>query len=600
MTTMTPTSPRLPSPPPAAEIPAGVSMPSASDNGQSPEVALYLANAKRRIHPGTRAADMASGPPLANLAELDSAFQLQEHLAALHYYHTVSGTKPISRSAAAILASPPPSVDRTLWLYELCRFLVAQCNTLIVGFLFDTPPCSTVTCPEMRASEWQFLCAVHDAPKSCCAIDYCCHTLDWAANVVTDPKVFPSRFIVLSEPHTKSLALKNLINVFRRLHRIFAHAWFQHRHVFWDVEQASGLYVFFKMVCDLYNLLPGDTYKLPPEAEGLEPISVTSSSLPVSADPSSDGKASGPVTIVKNIRLDLPPSSSQTDEPAPRSDSRAGMRHPGPDDNDDDYDNDYDASASVIHDDPEDDASAQDDPDPAPTRSVSRIPVKSPSPDPSAQSPSDVPVIVKSVSPDARGPGAASPSLGDSFPLRTKSVSPKPGNMSIRPPPSKLPKKASPKPWQAKLRSASPAAAAGSGDGVTPPPMHGASGGTVIGPGFGGSSANAASSKSAASLQDTVFAKMEDTKDEAAEVADVTIMAEEEDDKNKDNQEDDKPKTEEKEDVEQDLHDVKDGEEKDKADEEKSVDEQESREAEEEQKERTEEMEETEQKEESS
>lgn len=123
----------------------------------------------------------------------------------------------------------------------------------------------------MRASEWQFLCAVHEQPKSCCAIDYCCHTLDWAANIVTDPKIFPSRFVVSSDAHVKGFAVKNLVNVFRRLHRIFAHAWFQHRSVFWDIEGRTGLYVFFKTVCDLYDLLPAENYKLPPEAEGLEP-----------------------------------------------------------------------------------------------------------------------------------------------------------------------------------------------------------------------------------------------------------------------------------------------------------------------------------------
>lgn len=122
----------------------------------------------------------------------------------------------------------------------------------------------------MRASEWQFLCAVHEQPKSCCAIDYCCHTLDWAANVVSDQKLFPSRCLVVSDPHSKNVGVKNLVNVFRRLHRIFAHAWFQHRDVFWTVEGQTGLYVFFKTVCDIYDVLPAENYKLPPEAEGLE------------------------------------------------------------------------------------------------------------------------------------------------------------------------------------------------------------------------------------------------------------------------------------------------------------------------------------------
>ncbi|KAK0627214.1 Mob1/phocein [Immersiella caudata] len=267
-----PSSPRLPSPPPPAEIQIGPKSPAMGPNaarqGQLMEQTAIDANAKRRIHPGTKSADMAAGPPLVPLHELDSAFQLQEHLAALHYHHTASNTIAMTRESARTLATPPQGIDKTLWLYELCRFLVGQCNSLIVGFLFDTPSCSAATCPEMRASEWQFLCAVHDAPKSCCAIDYCCHTLDWAANVVTNPKIFPSRFVV--DAHDRAMALKNLINVFRRLHRIFAHAWFQHRVVFWSVEGQTGLYIFFKTVCDVYDLLPAENYKLPPEAEGLE------------------------------------------------------------------------------------------------------------------------------------------------------------------------------------------------------------------------------------------------------------------------------------------------------------------------------------------
>ncbi|KAF5007257.1 hypothetical protein FDECE_6410 [Fusarium decemcellulare] len=271
---LAPSSPRLPSPPPAAEIQIGPKSPSggpAASPQTTPQEQTQLdASSRRRIHPGTKAADMAAGPPLIPLHELDSAFQLQEHLAAFHCYHTASNTQPITRTTALQLAQPPNGIDRTIWLYELCRFLISQCNSLIVGFLFDTPPCSANTCPEMRASEWQFLCAVHEQPKSCCAIDYCCHTLDWAANVVTDQKIFPSRFVVLSDNHSKNLGIKNLVNVFRRLHRIFAHAWFQHRGVFWSVEGQTGLYVFFKTVCDLYDLLPAENYKLPPEAEGLE------------------------------------------------------------------------------------------------------------------------------------------------------------------------------------------------------------------------------------------------------------------------------------------------------------------------------------------
>jgi Mob1/phocein family protein len=140
-----------------------------------------------------------------------------------------------------------------------------------VALFNDDPPCSATTCNEMRASEWQYLCAVHDPPKPCCAIDYCCHTLDWAANVLTSQKHFPSRMGLGPEQSASHQQLRQLTNIFRRVYRIFAHAWFQHREVFWKVESKTGLYVFFKTVSDAYSLIPTDNYTVPPEAEGRGP-----------------------------------------------------------------------------------------------------------------------------------------------------------------------------------------------------------------------------------------------------------------------------------------------------------------------------------------
>lgn len=177
---------------------------------------------------------------------------------------------PINHDTALILANPPENVDRSLWLYELCRFLVQKANNLIVAFFAEEPPCSSKTCPEMRASEWQYLCAVHDPPKACCAIDYCCHTLDWAANVLTSQKHFPSRLTLGTEAAGGTQqSVRQLTNIFRRVYRIFAHAWFQHRQVFWQVEGNEGLYILFKRVCDVYNLIQEDNYTISPEAEGI-------------------------------------------------------------------------------------------------------------------------------------------------------------------------------------------------------------------------------------------------------------------------------------------------------------------------------------------
>ncbi|KAJ6014031.1 hypothetical protein N7540_008622 [Penicillium herquei] len=285
-------SPRLPSPPPFTEVQIGPQSPSVGESfGKDGEQLLGAApgeedGSTRRIRPGTKAADMAFGPPLIPLSQLshvdlqlqlDSPFQLQEHLKALYHHFTKpEGSDvviPITREVAIQLAEPPEGVDRSLWLYELCRFLTMKVNNLIIAFFAESPPCSSQTCPEMRASEWQYLCAVHDPPKSCCAIDYCCHTLDWATNTLTSPKYFPSRLTLGSEAGGgPQSSIRHLTNIFRRLYRIFAHAWFQHRDVFWEVEGHDGLYVFFKTVCDMFHLIPEDNYTIPPEAEGPDAI----------------------------------------------------------------------------------------------------------------------------------------------------------------------------------------------------------------------------------------------------------------------------------------------------------------------------------------
>jgi hypothetical protein len=211
-----------------------------------------------------------------SLFQIETAFQLTEHLKALYNaaIHPDGSTNvvPIDRATATRLAQPPEGIEKSMWLYELCRFLVQKVNNILIALFTDNPPCSMQTCSEMRASEWQYLCAVHDPPKPCCAIDYCCHTLDWACDTLTSTKNFPSRMSLGMENGSSNQQMRQLTNVFRRVYRIFAHAWFQHRDVFWDVESKGGLYVFFKTVCDVYNLIPAENYTVPPEAEGIEPV----------------------------------------------------------------------------------------------------------------------------------------------------------------------------------------------------------------------------------------------------------------------------------------------------------------------------------------
>ncbi|CAD0108684.1 unnamed protein product [Aureobasidium uvarum] len=273
-------SPRLPSPPPIAED--QISPSAGLDSEERMLGASHKADvdAQRRIRPGTKAEDMQEGPPLVELQQIDSAFQLTEHLKALHNEHTQSCRIAIDKATAQSLAQPPPGVDRGIWLYELCRFLTQKANMMACGLFADDPPCSAATCPEMRASEWQYLCAAHEPPKSCCAIDYCCHTLDWCATALTSTKLFPSRLGLGTETLSAQAQIRKMTEVFRRVYRIFAHAWFSHRDVFWRVESKTGLYLLFKTVCDEYRLIPEDNYTIPPEAEGIETTPVATRAVP--------------------------------------------------------------------------------------------------------------------------------------------------------------------------------------------------------------------------------------------------------------------------------------------------------------------------------
>lgn len=73
---LAPSSPRLPSPPPPTEIQIGPQSPAIAGSNQENviEQSILEANSSRRIHPGTKASDMAAGPPLVPLSEVLRAF----------------------------------------------------------------------------------------------------------------------------------------------------------------------------------------------------------------------------------------------------------------------------------------------------------------------------------------------------------------------------------------------------------------------------------------------------------------------------------------------------------------------------------------------
>lgn len=182
----------------------------------------------------------------------ESAFSVLEQLSA--QLKDSKTPAPIDDGTASKIAQVPGGVPKTEWLWALCRFHTQHLNSLIVALF--AAPCSPQTCPEMRASEWQYLCASHDPPKSCAAIDYCCHTLDWAGSTLSS---------------SKGVTESQLTNIYRRLYRIFAHAWFEHRDAFKHVEEKTGIYRFFKTICTVHNQINADGYIIPDDVDETEP-----------------------------------------------------------------------------------------------------------------------------------------------------------------------------------------------------------------------------------------------------------------------------------------------------------------------------------------
>ncbi|ORY73825.1 Mob1/phocein [Leucosporidium creatinivorum] len=154
-------------------------------------------------------------------------------------------------------------VEVDVWVLEQLRRLALD-QSIWVAKLAEE--CTPTTCPEMRANEWLYLCAAHQPPLSCCAIDYTVHTLDGSVSLLNSTKYFPSRLQVPSS------SLRFLPAVARRLYRSFGHAFFHHRPLFDSLESQTSLYQRFLALNASYDLIDQELMVIPTvwEEEGGE------------------------------------------------------------------------------------------------------------------------------------------------------------------------------------------------------------------------------------------------------------------------------------------------------------------------------------------
>ncbi|WVR04616.1 hypothetical protein IAU60_001627 [Kwoniella sp. DSM 27419] len=213
-----------------------------------------------RLKRGTKLADLPPVPPhpaVPPLSSLDGPFQLAEYLAlkVRHDPHDVKGLVDVPVGDASVGGKGP---ERCVWIYEHLRRIPIDLTPLVVALL---PICNASTCPEMKAEEWLYLCSAHGGgAEQCCAIDYILHTLDSTTALVNSSQNFPSRLQIpqASQSHFPS--------IFRRLSRIFSHAYFHHHETFSLAEAETSLYARFLGLCETYQLVGENLLLIPRHA----------------------------------------------------------------------------------------------------------------------------------------------------------------------------------------------------------------------------------------------------------------------------------------------------------------------------------------------
>ncbi|KAI9187645.1 hypothetical protein H9P43_002036 [Blastocladiella emersonii ATCC 22665] len=179
--------------------------------------------------------------PISSIEAVDSPFVYQELLQELVREH---------RHDPDRLVAVPPGGDPLVWQYEHLRQFCVELSDFVVAL---DPECSEHTCPQMKANEWQYLCAAHSQPQNCCAFDYVVHTLDGACCLLNNAKFFPSRVTM------SAASAQQFSNIARRLYRVFAHAYFHHRAVFDQFEAETALYARFLKFITKFDLMGKDT-----------------------------------------------------------------------------------------------------------------------------------------------------------------------------------------------------------------------------------------------------------------------------------------------------------------------------------------------------
>ncbi|WWD00573.1 hypothetical protein V866_007508 [Kwoniella sp. B9012] len=281
-------------------------------------------NSIYRLKRGTKLSEIPPLPPnpaVPDLSSLNGPFQLAEYLSLKirNDPHDVQGLIDVPVGDKSMGGKAP---DKDVWIYEHLRRLPIDLTPLITALL---PICTRETCPEMKAHEWLYLCSAHGGgAESCSAIDYILHTLDSTTALLNSSQNFPSRMQIPPS------SVSHFPSLFRRLSRIFSHAYFHHREAFQLSENETSLYLRFLGLCEKFNLVGNSLLPIPRDAVVSSKTNEEKDSS--SSDEEDEGRGRNDVSYkekekrTQSLDRSLPPTTIQS----PTKSISSPSKPPGP------------------------------------------------------------------------------------------------------------------------------------------------------------------------------------------------------------------------------------------------------------------------------
>ncbi|KAJ5078033.1 mob-like protein phocein [Anaeramoeba ignava] len=175
------------------------------------------------------------------LNKMDGPFSLQQYIQQL-----------IRKDPSDIekIIELPEDQDKNLFIYEHLRQIIIDLHLFAT---FHNEVCTAEKQPIMKLTingeQTCFLSGAFNPPREVSAIDYIAQTIEQTQDILNNSKLFPSRAYIPAE------SVGNFSTMFRRLYRIFAYSFFQHRELFDEFEKKYHLCERFTALSQKFQLM---------------------------------------------------------------------------------------------------------------------------------------------------------------------------------------------------------------------------------------------------------------------------------------------------------------------------------------------------------